>query len=172
MDRIHVEWAPAQYGSTQAAAVDHLVIFNRGGTMKRGTLIMAVAMIHAVVFTAGGSWPWVHLASYQDLLGLQGSGWVARGFGGMQFFIGCGLFISIHRGLVEPPVRLIAAGAGAFGAFTFFLTTPQTGSAPIALAIAATHILLALAWTGIMLTGGSPYRPRPVMDVKRQKARL
>jgi hypothetical protein len=139
--------------------------------MKRDVFISIVALVHGVYLMLSGAWPLVDMRSFELVTGPRADHMATRAVAGMSVALGLALLWCVRRGVVEAPLRFVAAGSSGTLGLVMLATILPHAADTIQISLGAMHMMLALCWAGILLTADSPYRPRPVMSARRMRQR-
>lgn len=137
--------------------------------MKRDTIITTVGVTHAAFFLIGGLWPLVDMQSFESVTGPRSDHWLVRSLAGMLIIVGAALIWSVQRGHIDHSMRGVAAGSSGMLALVALISGMNGPVDPVSVIGASLHGVLALCWVAIMLTAGSAYRPRPIIEAKRMR---
>lgn len=117
--------------------------------MVRGRIMQwmgRVWLLQALYYVVSGSWPLVHLRSFEAITGPKTDGWLVKTVGALVTVVGAVLGVAGLRGRLTPEIRLLAVGAGASLATIDVVSVVRGRIARIYLLDALAHLVILGAW--------------------------
>lgn len=123
-----------QFGSSNDAA------------RQRQRIWQATARLQSVYFVVGGTWPIVHLRSFEAVSGPKVDGWLVKTVGGLLSVVGISLWRSSRQHRITPEIAAVGAGTASVLTAIDFVYVKRRRISPVYLLDGVANLILVLGW--------------------------